>query len=67
MGALYVTEGATLGGRLLARGLDRLLGAGEARGRRFLLAGHRPGAPGLARRARGDRPLRGIARGAWPA
>lgn len=38
MGGLYVTEGATLGGRLLARGLDRLLGPGEA-GRAFLL-GH---------------------------
>lgn len=38
MGRLYVTEGATLGGRMLARGLDGLLGAGEA-GRHFLL-GH---------------------------
>jgi heme oxygenase len=44
MGALYVTEGATLGGRLLARGLDRLLGPGPA-GRRFLLAGTQPGRP----------------------
>jgi heme oxygenase len=39
MGALYVTEGATLGGKLLARGLDAVLGSGEARGRHFLLAG----------------------------
>jgi heme oxygenase len=39
MGALYVTEGATLGGRQLARGLDALLGSGVARGRRFLRAG----------------------------
>ncbi len=38
MGGLYVTEGATLGGRLLARGLDQLLGPGVA-GRAFLL-GH---------------------------
>ena len=44
MGALYVTEGATLGGRLLARGLDRLLGPGAA-GRRFLLAGTDPSRP----------------------
>lgn len=38
MGRLYVTEGATLGGRVLARGLDGILGPGEA-GRAFLL-GH---------------------------
>lgn len=38
MGRLYVTEGATLGGRILARGLDRLLGPGDG-GRAFLL-GH---------------------------
>jgi heme oxygenase len=41
MGGLYVTEGATLGGKMLARGLDGLL-QGSA-GRRFLLghgAGH---------------------------
>jgi heme oxygenase len=44
MGALYVIEGATLGGRLLARGLDRLLGPGAA-GRRFLLAGTDPARP----------------------
>jgi heme oxygenase len=45
MGALYVTEGATLGGRQLARGLDRLLGAGVTQGRRFLLAGADPTRP----------------------
>jgi heme oxygenase len=45
MGALYVLEGATLGGKQLARGLDPLLGAGEARGRRFLLAGTDPARP----------------------
>jgi heme oxygenase len=39
MGALYVTEGATLGGRLLANGLDDLLGPDAIAGRRFLLAG----------------------------
>lgn len=38
MGALYVVEGSTLGGRQLARALDGLLPPGEA-GRRFLL-GH---------------------------
>ncbi len=37
LGAVYVTEGSTLGGRQLARGLDRLLPAGQ--GRSFLL-GH---------------------------
>jgi heme oxygenase len=45
MGAVYVTEGATLGGRLLARGLDALLGPGIARGRGFLLAGTDPARP----------------------
>jgi len=45
MGAVYVTEGATLGGRLLARGLDALLGPGIAHGRRFLLAGADPARP----------------------
>jgi heme oxygenase len=39
MGALYVTEGAALGGRLLARGLDTMLGPSETSGRHFLLAG----------------------------
>jgi heme oxygenase len=38
LGALYVAEGSTLGGRELARALDPLLPAGEE-GRRFLL-GH---------------------------
>jgi heme oxygenase len=38
LGCLYVTEGSTLGGRQLARGLDHLLPAG-APGRAFLL-GH---------------------------
>lgn len=48
MGRLYVTEGATLGGRMLARGLDPLLGTGEA-GRAFLLGhGARHGAMWLA-------------------
>jgi heme oxygenase (biliverdin-IX-beta and delta-forming) len=35
-GVLYVREGATLGGRVLARGLDGLLGAGHDHGRAFL-------------------------------
>lgn len=35
LGARYVTEGAALGGRVLARGLDRLLGAETRNGRRF--------------------------------
>lgn len=35
LGARYVTEGAALGGRVLARGLDRLLGAETRDGRRF--------------------------------
>lgn len=44
MGCLYVLEGSTLGGRQLARGLDRLLGPGPA-GRGFLLGyGPRHGA-----------------------
>ncbi len=46
MGALYVAEGATLGGRLLARKLDPLLGDGSMQGRRFLLAGADPARPG---------------------
>jgi heme oxygenase len=45
IGGLYVTEGATLGGRLLARGLDALLGRGGTAGRRFLLAGTDPARP----------------------
>ncbi|SDB38711.1 hypothetical protein SAMN02927895_01471 [Belnapia rosea] len=36
LGCLYVREGSTLGGRVLARALDPLLGAGTERGRRFL-------------------------------
>ncbi|MEO6380662.1 MAG: biliverdin-producing heme oxygenase [Nitrobacter sp.] len=36
LGALYVRKGSTLGGRVLARGLDGLLGSGCANGRRFL-------------------------------
>jgi heme oxygenase len=39
LGALYVVEGSALGGRLLCRGLDRLLGASHVDGRRFF-AGH---------------------------
>ena len=35
LGALYVIEGSALGGRLLCRGLDPLLGAGSTEGRRF--------------------------------
>lgn len=35
IGALYVVEGSALGGRVLAKGLDRLLGSGEPAGRRF--------------------------------
>ncbi len=35
LGALYVVEGSALGGRSLARGLDRLLGPGTPHGRRF--------------------------------
>jgi heme oxygenase len=37
LGALYVVEGSALGGRELARGLDRLLGKDVARGRQFFL------------------------------
>jgi heme oxygenase len=37
LGALYVAEGSALGGRDLARGLDRLLGMGVAEGRRFFI------------------------------
>jgi heme oxygenase len=37
LGALYVVEGSALGGRDLARGLDRLLGTGVAKGRQFFL------------------------------
>ncbi|MBL6078281.1 biliverdin-producing heme oxygenase [Belnapia sp. T18] len=39
LGALYVTEGSTLGGRQLARGLDHLLPGDSGEGRGFLL-GH---------------------------
>jgi len=35
LGALYVVEGSALGGRQLARGLDRLLGREAIDGRRF--------------------------------
>ena len=35
LGALYVVEGSTLGGRQLARGLDQLLGQAGNVGRRF--------------------------------
>jgi heme oxygenase len=37
LGALYVVEGSTLGGRQLARNLDVLLGSGITEGRRFFL------------------------------
>jgi heme oxygenase len=37
LGALYVVEGSTLGGRQLARNLDPLLGATVSAGRRFFL------------------------------
>ncbi|WP_428542093.1 biliverdin-producing heme oxygenase [Rhodopila sp.] len=37
LGCLYVREGATLGGRLLAAALDPLLGPAAVSGRRFLL------------------------------
>jgi heme oxygenase len=37
LGALYVVEGSTLGGRHLARNLDPLLGSTESAGRRFFL------------------------------
>ncbi len=36
LGALYVREGSTLGGKVMAARLDPLLGAGELSGRRFL-------------------------------
>ena len=36
LGCLYVREGATLGGRVLARALDRLFGPRGCKGRRFL-------------------------------
>ncbi len=36
LGALYVREGSTLGGKVMAAKLDPLLGAGEMSGRRFL-------------------------------
>lgn len=39
LGCLYVVEGSTLGGRMLAARLDHLLGPDNADGRRFLL-GH---------------------------
>jgi heme oxygenase len=35
LGALYVAEGSTLGGRELAKRLDHLFAAGERNGRRF--------------------------------
>lgn len=37
LGALYVAEGSALGGRELARGLDRLLGRDVTAGRRFFI------------------------------
>lgn len=46
LGALYVVEGSALGGRLLARGLDPLLGPESAEGRHFFLG--RGGATGAA-------------------
>ncbi|SDB69618.1 biliverdin-producing heme oxygenase [Belnapia rosea] len=49
LGALYVTEGSTLGGRQLAHGLDHLLPPGTMEGRAFLLGhGARHGAMWLA-------------------
>ena len=45
IGWLYVVEGSTLGGRVLARALDRLLPEGSADGRRFLGAGQAPDHP----------------------
>lgn len=39
MGVLYVIEGSTLGGRLLARQLDHVVGGDNKAGRSFLLAG----------------------------
>jgi heme oxygenase len=40
LGCLYVTEGSTLGGRLLARALDPLLGPPEVSAGRSFLLGH---------------------------
>ena len=37
LGALYVAEGSALGGRELARGLDRLVGRDATAGRRFFI------------------------------
>jgi heme oxygenase len=37
LGALYVAEGSALGGRELARGLDRLLGKDVTQGRQFFI------------------------------
>ena len=37
LGALYVGEGSALGGRELARGLDRLLGTDVKKGRQFFI------------------------------
>jgi heme oxygenase len=37
LGALYVAEGSALGGRELARGLDRLLGKDVTEGRQFFI------------------------------
>ena len=42
IGCLYVLEGSTLGGRVLARGLDGLLPVGSMDGRRFLRGGTAP-------------------------
>jgi heme oxygenase len=42
LGALYVVEGSALGGRMLCRGLDQLLGGSSIQGRRFF-AGHGAG------------------------
>ena len=41
LGALYVVEGSALGGRELARSLDRLFGEDVAEGRQFFI-GHGP-------------------------
>ena len=48
VGALYVREGSTLGGRVLARQLDRFVGSGSMHGRLFLAGG--PGEPRLWQR-----------------
>ncbi len=37
LGGMYVVEGAAIGGRTLARGLDRMLGPEAIEGRRFFL------------------------------